>query len=605
MDRAVILLLAVVLFAPGFAAADTPGTGLTIPQIQGSGSASPFAGQRLARPLQGCVTGVAAEGFFLQDPDGDRDPATSDGVYVYRYSSWKNPRGLKPGDLLELSNYKVTEFYGQTELAGLPNDKNATYRVIGKCALPPPAPVLPVTDPQADPAKQFERHESMRVVVELDASVAGPTNRYESRYPAGDPEITVVPVGSPFYSRRIFAGELPVARGTLALSGGLGVDLPQVNVFDRIDGRGVTGILAYQFGRYVLLVDNPAALRVQPADAVLPSGEPAGPEEWTVCTFNAENLFDAADDGDGDMGDWTPASDRVYRAGLARRADMIRERLGDCTVLAAQEIEGKDAVWAALAQSLGPNYRFDYHESADVRDITAGLIYDAGRVELRQGISAPACSAVDYGVDDQSARGPRADPAACPKGTYPLFDRAPYVADVIVSSAAQDRRVEVRLVVVHLKSKRGDEAENAARRVQQARHTAALLADEAGGGRLAIALGDFNDDLDSEPLREFRGLVNLYERHTPPVDHYSYIYNGRAQAVDHVVMTPQMDAYYVEGGPVHVNADYAEPLPGEPGRTSDHDPLVVRFRFEPTGISTALLGAVSGAAGYHQSFRLK
>jgi predicted extracellular nuclease len=160
-------------------------------------------------------------------------------------------------------------------------------------------------------------------------------------------------------------------------------------------------------------------------------------------------------------------------------------------------------------------------------------------------------------------------------------------------------------VVVHLKSKRGDEAENSPRRVQQARHTAALLGDQAQTGQLAIALGDFNDDLGSEPLGEFRGFVNLYERHTPPADHYSYIYNGRAQAIDHIIMTAAMDAYYLGGGAVHVNADYAEPLPGSQGRTSDHDPLVSRFRFEPTGISAALLGAASGAAGYHQPLRLK
>lgn len=608
MHTALILALTALLFTPCFAFQQTfAQTDLTIPQIQGSAASSPYAGQQLTQPLRGCVTGIAAEGFFLQDPTGDGDPATSDGIYVYRYSSWKNPRGLKPGDLIELTTYKVMEFYGQTELSGLPNDKNATYRVLGKCALPAPAPILPLTDPRVDPARQFERNESMRVVVDLDASVVGPTNRYESRYPAGDPELTLASAGSPFYDRRVFARELPVGRGTLALSGGLGVDLPQVNVFDRVAASGLTGVLAYQFGRYVLLVDNPTALRVQPAELALPTIEATGTDEWKICTFNAENLFDAVDDGDGDIGDWTPADDKVYRAGLARRAALIRDRLGGCTILAAQEIEGKDAVWADLARELGPNYRFDYRESADARDITVGLLYDATRVELRQSTSVPACSLVDYGVSNENAQGPRVDAAVCPNGSYPLYDRAPYVADVVVANASQDRRLDVRLVVVHLKSKRGDEVENAARRVQQARHVAGLLNAEMAAGRLALALGDFNDDLGSEPLAEFRDGVNLYERHTPLEDRYSYIYSGRAQAVDHMIMTPQLDAYYVSGGPVHLNADYAEPLPGVEGRASDHDPMLVRFRFEPTGVSVALLGAASGAAGavYHQPLRLK
>src|SRR5512137_1244675 len=109
MHRALIVLLTAVLLSPWFANSGSSGTPLTIPQIQGTGAASPFDGQKLTRPLRGCVTGVTAEGFFLQDPAGDRDPATSDGIYVYRYSTWKNPRGLKPGNLIELSSYKVME----------------------------------------------------------------------------------------------------------------------------------------------------------------------------------------------------------------------------------------------------------------------------------------------------------------------------------------------------------------------------------------------------------------------------------------------------------------------------------------------------------------
>ncbi len=612
MHRAVILFLAAVLSTPWFAHAGAPGTILTIPQIQGAGATSPYAGQKLAGPLRGCVTGVAAEGFFLQDPAGDGDPRTSDGIYVYRYSSWKNPRELKPGDLVEIATYKVTEFYGQTELTGLPNDKNSTYRVLGKCGLPLPVRIEPPIPMDRPPAEQYERLEGQRIVIDFEASVAGPTTRYESRYPAGDPEITLAPLGSPLWNVRIPVHLLPVGIGTITLTGGLGVDLPLVNTFDHVRAEGLSGVLAYQFGRYVLLVDNPQVLQVTPGEVAPAAIPPAGPDEWTLCTFNAENLFDAVDDRDGDMGAWAPSSDKAYRAGIARRAAMVRERLGGCTILAAQEIEGKDAVWADLARALGPSYRFDYRESADVRDITVGLIYDGERVELRRAASIQGCSAVDYGVDFGAAQGPRSDVVPCPAGLHPLYDRAPYMADLVVASAGGDRRLEVRLIVVHLKSKRGDEEENAARRVQQARLVSTALREGAQGTPLAVAaplaaaLGDFNDDLGSEPVGELREFVNLYERHTSPEDHYSYIYNGRAQAVDHVIMTAPLDAYYLGGGPAHVNADFGDPLPGVAGRTSDHDPLVVRLAFEPTGISPALLGAAGGAAGaYHQPRRLK
>jgi hypothetical protein len=563
---------------------------------------SPYAGQTLTQPLRGCVTGVAAEGFFLQDPAGDGKRATSDGIYVYRYSSWRNPRELKPGDLVEIARYKVMEFYGQTEIAGLSNDKNETYRVVGKCPLPPPVRIAALMDPKADLSDDYERVEGQRVIIDLDASVVGPTQRFESRFPAGDPEMTVAAKGSPYFGQRIPADGLPINRGTLALSGGLNADLPTANTFDTVTASGLTGILAYQFGRYVLLVDNPAALQVKAESAAAPVEPAAGPDEWTLCSFNAENLFDAVNDKDGDMGDWAPADTEAYRQQIARRARMIREGLGNCTVIGLQEVEGKDAVWSDLARGLGPTYRFDYWESADARDITAGLIYDTRRIEVLKSRAAPACGPEDYKVDPRAARGPRAPDYSCPAGAYPLFDRAPYVADLLARNESGDRRSEARVVVVHLKSKRGDEEENAERRVEQARYVASLLDAPA-----AVAVGDFNDTLGSEPLRQFPDLTNLYDRYVAPAERYTYIYNGRAQAVDHILMTPEMERFLVAGGPAHVNADYGEPLPGEDGRVSDHDPVVARFVFRPTGLRVALLGAAWGAAlgGYHHLSRLK
>nr|HPM25695.1 endonuclease/exonuclease/phosphatase family protein [Phycisphaerae bacterium] len=389
---------------------------------------------------------------------------------------------------------------------------------------------------------------------------------------------------------------------TFALSGGLGVDLPVANTFDRVTAAGLTGVLTYQFGRYVLLVTDPAPLRVAAAaagaDAVAatqaaPIAEPpAADNEWTACTWNAENLFDAVDDGDGDVGDWSPANVAAYRAAVDARARLLREVLGSCTVVGLQEVEGKDAVWADVARALGPSYRFDYWESADVRDLSVGLVYDSRRVELRSSAAAPLCGPVDYGVDVTAERGARVWQSECPAGSYPLYDRPPYVADLVVASAAGDRHVEVRVVVVHLKSKRGDESANLGRRIGQARHVRSLL-----DAPLSLGLGDFNDDLGSETMRALAGLVNLYERHTAAPERYSYVYQGRAQAVDHVVMTEALDRLILRGGPVHANADRGERVdPADPAaRSSDHDPLLVRFAFSPTAVSDVLLSAACGA----------
>ena len=140
---------------------------LTISQIQGSGDASPFDGKTGLACLTGCVTGVTADGFTLQSPEPDTDPRTSEGIYAYRYSSWTNPRGLRPGDLVELRNFDVQEYYDQTEIVGLKTDTEATYRVTGRCELPAAVPVPPLTDPDADPASMYEPFEGMRVCAQL------------------------------------------------------------------------------------------------------------------------------------------------------------------------------------------------------------------------------------------------------------------------------------------------------------------------------------------------------------------------------------------------------------------------------------------------------
>ena len=573
---------------------------LTISQIQGNGDASPFDGKTGLACLTGCVTGVTADGFTLQSPEPDADPRTSEGIYAFRYTSWTNPRGLRPGDLVELRDFDVQEFYDQTEIVGLETDTEAIYRVTGRCELPAAVPVPPLTDPDADPASIYEPFEGMRVALSFDGAVTGPTARYVSRYPAGDPEIALVDRDSPMYGERIFTQEgtteavssLPAGRGMVYLTGGTGVDLPDVGTGDRVSATNLTGVLAYQFGRYVLMVEDPAPIRVEDAPDVVDAEAAIEPEQFAVCTMNLENLFDAADDGDGDIGDWAPPDRAGFEAQLNKRAAAIREDLRGCTIIGVQEVEGKDAVWEALARAVGPEFRHDYFESADVRDITVGVLYDARRVTLRRSEQAQTCTPTDYSVDYTFALGPRARPNPCGDGVYPLFDRPPYVADLTVRDAAGDRALDLRIVVSHLKSKRGEEAINAPRRAEQARFVAGLLTEPN-----AVALGDFNDPLGTPTLAQFAGYVNLYESHLPPRDRYTYIFNGLSEPLDHFIMTPELDRYFLDGGPVHINADFPEKrAPDANGRSSDHDPLFVRFSFQPTGVSAALAGAVSGAA---------
>jgi len=273
----------------------------TIPLIQGAGNASSCLGT--VNNIQGCITGIAADGFYLQDVTGDGNAQTSDGIYVYRGSTWDNPSGWAAGDLVSVSG-QIIEYYNNTEF-----QSGNTVTKIGTCTLPTPVTINPVSDPTADPMTLYERFESMRVQMTFNGWVVGPTKRFTSRYAYGDPEIAFVDFSSsiPDYSR-VFHSDYPGYQGINYLNGGLNFDLPNLDFGDTLAGTNVTGVLGYQFDKYTLLVDAAPALNtIDQPDVVTnwPAAE-AAKREFDVCFYNVENLFDNYDDGKGDWGDWAP-----------------------------------------------------------------------------------------------------------------------------------------------------------------------------------------------------------------------------------------------------------------------------------------------------------
>ena len=84
---------------------------LSIPQIQGTGNSSNYTSQPIK--TSGIVTAkfIGAgkiNGFFMQDPLGDNNPFTSDGIFVYSASD-----DVSIGDKIEITAI-VTEYYNKT-----------------------------------------------------------------------------------------------------------------------------------------------------------------------------------------------------------------------------------------------------------------------------------------------------------------------------------------------------------------------------------------------------------------------------------------------------------------------------------------------------------
>ncbi|MGY3914466.1 ExeM/NucH family extracellular endonuclease [Aeromonas australiensis] len=156
----------------------------SIPTIQGTDSASALATETVTDKngnvtgkispgtfkVRGVVTALGqslTKGFYLTDPVGDGNPATSDGIFVYlndKDFATKYP-DIKPGAELCLEA-KVEEFYGGTQLKPTFESGKARLQVTTQ-GLNVPTSVLQINEGETL-TQALSRHEGMRV--RLDSS---------------------------------------------------------------------------------------------------------------------------------------------------------------------------------------------------------------------------------------------------------------------------------------------------------------------------------------------------------------------------------------------------------------------------------------------------
>jgi predicted extracellular nuclease len=583
--------------------------------IQGTALSSPYVDQVVV--TRGIVTAdleaTDRDGFFLQPADCDGDPATSDGLFIY-------DRGrdlVSVGDQVRVRG-EVREFFGLTEIAVDRVDVLSSGNQL---------PVAVTLDPPPDAASSkdyFEAREGTLVRVP-SARVVGPTSRFG--------EFAAVTADA-IDTRHVFEGG-PV--GEIFLVDDAGVGPFALRVGD--NAAGLEGVLDYSFGSYkfqltqvptIFEAPDPGKLGDVDGDGDVDTldrslivgrvGEPAtgaddaadlngdlqitsadveawdvvfaelslAPDEYTIAGFNVENLFDDIVDPGKQQ---TRAASSLLSAEelalkLGKLAEAIHDDLREPTVLGLMEVEKIELLEALAAQ---PEIETDYGavliEGPDGRGIDVGLLFDRGRVTVLEAAQLQGCTtlAPDTGGPDVACD---ADGDGVDEGNL-LFSRPPLLVRLVVNRAGGGRGDAIYVIVAHFKSKRGGAEKTEPRRIEQALFLAGAVNDllaEVPGARIAV-LGDLNDALDSPPINTLTSeapLGNLWTQ-VVPAERYSYVYNGVAEVLDYVMITPGLLENFERLQPVRINADFPEAWRAVPatGRgSSDHDPVGALFRLD-------------------------
>jgi predicted extracellular nuclease len=520
----------------------TAGTAAAAPStpvcaIQGSGPESPLAGQEVT--TSGVVTSVADDGVWIQHPECDGDPVTSDGLFAFHSDG-------EVGDRVEVSG-EVTEFFGLTEVVA---DDTA---VIGQEPVPSPTVIDPVAARDPD---YYETLEGMLVALARGQTYVG-TNKFGETF--------LIPGSIDERVRRT-----DTAPQLLALDDALpGVDPVNAFAFDIVEGA--TGPLSFSFENYKLLVTEPP--EVHRGDGDRPAPIVAAPEgTLSVATWNLLNVFDEVDDGGPATPEPSPAEQATKRAKIARG---IVDQLRAPAVIAVQEVEKLPLLQEIAAeidryaaeQGRETRYRAVLREGNDVRGIDVGFLLDRSRVEVGA-VRHLGADAVSSGTCEGGASGNL------------VYDRVPLAVDVRPTGAPPAAGFTV--VSNHFKSKFGGTPENdffEDCRVEQAQ----VLRDNVSTLPRVMLLGDFNAFRDSRTVAALteNGYANTVDE-IPADRRFSFVFQGRVQFLDHVIVSPALRRRVEAVDSSKLDSDTPFPRfendPGTGFATSDHDPLIAHLR---------------------------
>ena len=587
-------------------AASTP-----IYEIQGAGSASPRVGETLT--TGGVITAVFPnlKGFYLQDPNGDGNPATSDGLFVYVNAAL--PASVVVGNRITVKG-TVAEFNGLTELTA-PN--SITVLATGEQISP-----VDVSLPESING-ELERFEGMLVRIvspmtvaqnyflgrygQLTLSASGRIEKATNHYPAGSPEAIAL------------ANENQ--RRLLVLDDGSTLQnpspTPYIGAGNTVRGGDVVSSeLIGVLDQGPISASSPATIdyRLHPTTAV--SFTRAHPRTTApaavggnvkVASFNVLNYFN----GDGAGGGYPTARGATSAAEFERQRVKIIGALKaiDADVVGLMEIENDGYGSQSAIQDLvnGLNAVMGAGTYAAVPDPAAGTGTDAIKVAL---IYKPArVSRVGASQADAAA-----------------INNRPPLAQTFAALNGE----KFSVVVNHFKSKScsdatgGDLDQNDgqgcfnARRLQQASQLLGFIEQvkTSAGDTDVVVIGDLNAYGKEDPINALTGAGLVNQLATREANPYSYVFDGETGYLDHALTSASLNTQVAGVGHWHINADepyfidynleFKQPAcptctpdlySATPYRSSDHDPVIIGLQLLKKLDGSTGRDALTGTAG--------
>lgn len=570
-----------------------------IPAIQGPGEASPYAGS--AQTTEGVITAKLGSGYFVQDPVGDGDPGTSDGIFVFGSTAG----GV--GERVRVTGI-VTE-YGAAGASGTYTELTSTVSSVLGAGQSVSAANITL------PGSDLEAHEGM--LVRFTNALTVNQNKYlgargeltlssgrreipTNRYRAGSPEALALAAEN--------------AANAIVLDDGLFVTPPSipyigadatVRTGDTVTGlEGVLDFGSLGGGGVGFKLQPTVAPEFSRTNARQPA--PSLPAGVKLASANVLNFFTTFTNGrtvDGATGQGCTLGSST-RASNCRGADNMEEFVRqrdkivksllalDADVVGLMEIQNNgDTALSYLVNSLNAALGAPVYAVVPKPEATGT---DAIRVAM---IYKPATlSLVGAALSD----GDRVN------------NRPPMAQTFKAANGAK-----FSVIVNHLKAKAGcprsgpdsntgdGQACWNATRVLQAKRLADVFIPQvaaSAGDPDVLVIGDMNAYGFEDPIAVLldAGMVNELERFVRPQGMvYSYVFGGESGYLDHALTSASLSAQVVGAAEWHNNADEPEAidynLDGKPQdlyadnayRASDHDPVVISLNLTPTWVDAS------------------